>query len=723
MVSSNQLDEKAKKSERARDRERKRKDREEESTIEIPRCANPIRRRSLEQVDEDWLRYYCRRLFWYDFTGQQLAMITAIRHVILYGGDLALAASRGEGKSKLFERMLLKYTLTGQIKCSILFAATGRLAEKSLLSIRNEIETNELLRTDYPEAVFPVYKLQNKPNRAHFMSATGFRWDNGEKFENQPIKFKWCGDEVFFPRVPGSPSVDGCIGTRGLDAAVRGANMLDLRVDVAAIDDPDTKDTVASLDQAHKLEEKIDQDIAGLGSQQRPVSRIMLTTIQDVDCVSAWFTDPMKKPWSGRRYRFLLTPPNRGDLWDEYTDMWKQDRQQRNELGDFTDLLCRRSHAFLLANFEEMHQGAAVANPHRFDGRKLPDGSQLEVSALQHYFNAIAKYGQKYADCELNNDPQVDDNLFVSEISARSIQLRLSGYERGIVPPGCAKLTQGIDVKQNALHWVVKAWKADATFYVIDYGVDNVNLKPGDKGPGIELAIRRAIFDRARYVKENPYKTPKGKPVPVDLTLVDSGWSTDAVVAGCAEAGPTFKPSKGHGRSDGCATPNFTPVSKSSRDRKPGDGWFLSKQIRYSEGERLIYWLVNCDTDRWKGFEHARWMTAVGTPGAGYLFGSMTDEENRFSDRRLPTVSREHTNYSRHITAEIEKEKMIGGILRRVWHKPAGRHENHFLDASYLADVGGAMLGITLLFAPRPERAAAPAGGWFASQRPQRKGA
>ena len=53
-------------------------------------------------------------LFWYPFTTQQLEMIEAIRNAILYGGDQALAASRGEGKTKIFERMLLKYTLAGR---------------------------------------------------------------------------------------------------------------------------------------------------------------------------------------------------------------------------------------------------------------------------------------------------------------------------------------------------------------------------------------------------------------------------------------------------------------------------------------------------------------------------------------------------------------------------------------------------------------------------------
>ena len=56
------------------------------------------------------------------------AMIAAIRNAITYNTDQALAASRGEGKTKLFERLLLKYVLQGKVKFAVLFAATLALA-------------------------------------------------------------------------------------------------------------------------------------------------------------------------------------------------------------------------------------------------------------------------------------------------------------------------------------------------------------------------------------------------------------------------------------------------------------------------------------------------------------------------------------------------------------------------------------------------------------------
>jgi hypothetical protein len=278
--------------ERDRDAARKRQLRTAAKEVQIPACEDIERRTLLESDDTEWLPYYFAELFWYPFTTQQLEMIEAIRNAIRYGGDQSLAASRGEGKTKIFERMLLKYTLSGVIKFSVLFAATGSAAQDSLQSIMGEIETNLRLRADYPEVCVPVLALENTPNRAHYQVVTGKRIDNGEPYESVPSRFSWCGQEIVLPNVPGSPSAEAIIATRGLDAAVRGLNKRNRRVDVAGIDDPDTEETVNSEEQAKKLEKRIDRAIAGLGGQQRTVARVMLTTIQNRTCVSYKFTDP-----------------------------------------------------------------------------------------------------------------------------------------------------------------------------------------------------------------------------------------------------------------------------------------------------------------------------------------------------------------------------------------------------------------------------------------------
>ena len=162
----------------------------------------------------------------------------------------------------------------------------------------------------------PVLALENTPNRAHYQLVTGRRHDNGEPYQAVPSRFSWCGQEIVLPNVPGSASAGAIIATRGLDSAVRGFNKRNRRVDVAGIDDPDTEETVNNEEQAAKLEKRIDRAIAGLGGQKRSVARVMLTTLQNRICCSYKFTDPAQKPsWKGRRFRFLVKPPERPDLW------------------------------------------------------------------------------------------------------------------------------------------------------------------------------------------------------------------------------------------------------------------------------------------------------------------------------------------------------------------------------------------------------------------------
>ena len=140
-------------------------------------------------------------------------MIKAVRRAILFGGDQRLAASRGEGKTKLTERVLLKGMLEGTVNFAVLFAANGGKAVDSLKSLRDEIETNDRHLADYPEVCYPVRALENAPQGAHNQLVTGYRQDNGKPFSKFPNKFAWCGDELILPNVPGSPSRGAILAT------------------------------------------------------------------------------------------------------------------------------------------------------------------------------------------------------------------------------------------------------------------------------------------------------------------------------------------------------------------------------------------------------------------------------------------------------------------------------------------------------------------------------
>lgn len=682
------------KTDRERDAERKRQKRAGDKLVIVPKCANKRRRTRLEKDDQAWLLYYfgkkseCPDPFWYDFTQQQVEMINGIRQAIRFGGDQAYAASRGEGKTTIAERLVLKYTLQGVVSFSVLFAATGGMAENSLDTIKTAIEENPLLAEDYPEVCIPVQALEGAPQRAGSQVVSGFRHDNGRPYEMARTKFSWCGQEIILPRVPGSPAAGAIIATRGLDAAVRGLKKRGKRPQLAVIDDPDTEDTARSEDQAKKLRDRIDRAIGGSGGQQRGIGRVLLTTLQSRIAVSYQLTDPQKSPtWKPKRFRFLITPPTDGaELWDEYVQLYLADVLLGDEFG-------RRAHAFYLANRALMDAGAVVANVNRFNGDILPDGTQREVCALQHYHNQVARIGPEAVATEYDNDPPEEMGPIESGLTATRIQKQVSGYQRKIVPPDCHLVTQGIDCGKVLLHWAVRAWRTDATSFTIDRDTTPVHGTTVGTDEGLDVALVRALKQRMAEIEENPYVHPDGEVVPVHLTLIDAGYRTHAVYQACRELGIGIMPAKGFGKSAGCIQANFHDQAKVTKDRIPGDGFF------YSRVDDLI-WFVAMDTDRWKAWEHDRWMTEPNRPGCTFLYGEPSDDPKRLSDDE-----RGHMSYAKQIVAEIEVEEIVRsgvnrGALVRKWKNKSDK--NHWLDASYMCDVAAAMKGVRLMQAKPP---------------------
>jgi hypothetical protein len=179
--------------------------------------------------------------------------------------------------------------------------------------------------------------------------------------------------------------------------------------------------------------------------------------------------------------------------------------------------------------------------------------------------------------------------------------------------------------------------------------------------------------------------------LPIDLTLVDAGFRTDAIYGACQAVGLGIYPVMGFGKSAGCAQANFSDVQKRTVDRKPGDGWFLSRKGKV--------WLVAADADRWKAWEHDRWMTATNNPGALFLFGEPGPDE-----RTLSGEEKDHREYAVQICGEVEIEEPYKDGIRRRWKQKGA---NHWLDASYYSNVAANMKGVRVVQAgtvpqPRP---------------------
>jgi len=673
--------------ERKRDAERKRSVRQGARDLQIPCVANYKRRASCKRDLFRFLRTYFPSRFSGDWTAQRRQMAEAILNAAKYGGDQAIAAPRGEGKTAITEGVVIYCVLLGLVRFPIIAAATGEDARRILANIKAAFERNELLGADFPRVCYPIQSLQGAPQRAGMQTVNGCR-----------THLKWATDHIVLPTVARSEASGAIIMTRGLDAAIRGIRVGSLRPDLVIVDDPETRESVMSETQTRTRELTIEQDLAGLGGPDKRLARVMLTTLMRRSCLSAKYTDrKQRSSWKGRRFRMIEKWPDRGDLWDDYMA-----QREANQQAD--DEHARGAHAFYLEHREAMDRGAVVTNPTRYVADRLPDGSQLEISAIQHAYNVIADRGREHFDCEYQNDPPEETGPIESGITAHRVQTQCSGYPRKLIPPGCTVLTHAIDCRKVALHWVVRAWRPDATGYTIDYGVEEVHGTVVGSDEGVDVAIARAIQARMEALRQSPYATLDGATVSIDQTLVDAGWRTEAVYHACRElkqAGFPIWPAMGFGKSNGAVRTNFNAPVRTTVDKKAGDGWFLSRRPKG-------IWLCCMDADRWKAWEHDRWMTPTDKPGSLLMWGARSDKPDRLSQDE-----KAHHSYARHIVSEIEVEEVVKGALKRFWK--AKSDNNHWLDASYMTDVAANMMGISLLGGRAP---APPQQGqsWFGRQ-------
>ncbi len=642
-----------------------------ERDIQLPKCADPERRKAAEADVFRWLSLYFPHKFTEEFTADRREMVSAILRCARDKTDQAIAAPRGDGKTTITECVTLYAMLTGLVKFPVIVGATGPAANRVLDNIKAEIEYNELLAADYPEVCAPVQALEGIAQRARLQTV------NGER-----TRIEWSANEAVLPTIQGSAASGAILMCRGLDSAIRGINYLGRRPDLVIIDDPETRESAASLHQCQIREQTIDRDIAGLGGSGKGIGRLMLCTLSSRDCLSAKFTERSQKPsWNGKRFRLLVSLPERSDLWEEYMRL----RQAGQESGE--DLDCRNAHAFYVAQRAEMDAGAVVSNPERYDRRYLDDGTQREVSALQHCYNLIADRGWDSFATEYQNDPPDHDGPETSGITPTLVRSRLSGVPKGIVPNGTDLLTAAIDIGKYRCHWVVIGWQAGAIGYVVDYGAAEV-YNADDERVGLEMAIYHTLCNWRQETLATPYGMRDGHQVPLSCVLIDSGYCDSAVYRFVRESGGgIWRAAKGLGQGKGMSP--FRQPDKSTKERKAGEHWYASLQAAFG------LWLFGLDSDYWKRFVHERFLTEPFDPEGNQNKGSLT----LFGD-----AVQEHGAYAKHICAEVEKEEFIKGKgVVRYWDKID--RNNHWFDATYMACAGAAMCGISLVPNVRPRPA------------------
>ena len=638
-----------------KDVDRKRSQRSRAAEVTIGAVANPARRAACLADPVMFLKTYGfeddgSETFYNEFAEHHLAMIQAIDERSVNGGDKAVAAPRGDGKSTVAIWMSIYIILTGRLRSLVIIAATRKHAQKLFRRIKKAFSRNDILKADFPEICDCVRELDGAPQRAAKQHV------NGER-----TGIVWTQDEIVFPFVKGSPYGGIHVAYYGLDSAIRGG-----RFEFALIDDPETREAAYSEDQNAKIEDMIDGDVAGLAGPNSAISRVILTTIQNRRSYSFRVTDPKIKPtFAGDRFGMLSAWPTDRDAWDQYIAM----RQQGQNDGDKDGL---KALAFYEANREGMEAGAVVTNPHRFNRRLNADGVAVEVSAIQSFFNRVADWGLSRVMAELQNDPDEEESEQTLQLTAGKVASRISGLSQNELPrvDEC-KITVGLDVGNLWSNWVKVAWFGNATGVILDYGIlENQGAKTNMDQSALTASLIPSLMQwRTDILSENP----------PDFCLIDSGSGThvEAVYEFVRQAGGTpFAPSKGW------ASGRFH-IGKDTPTRR----CFYECAAEHQKPNRL--WLYHVNTEFWKQWLQERFVAPT------------FDESQQFNDGSLslfaaPNDPKRHLSFSHHITAEEKQELFVPGKgMQTKW--VCKNKNNHYLDALALACAAAGVIGIRLI--------------------------
>jgi len=603
--------------------EANRRRRKSEATVIIPPLTDQERKRrdELEADNEAWIWEMCGpksgllEPFTHAFTQQQADMIHEFAESLRHGGDSLLLASRGEGKTSYLRCMVWKSIATGVIDFIAFVSATGPSAVDSANAIKDMMIRSETFAQYYPEISVPARRVGSTPQLANQMHASGFRHDNGKEYSQEPIKFSWTIDEIDMPAVPGSPSSRVMLRFRGADSPIRGLNILGRRPKAVAIDDLDTPDTTGNSDVAKKVIDRVNLDIGGLGTQTQPLARIMLATLPKSGVGVAHHFAATGHPFVVRRFKYLTEKPDRFDMWMEYVKLRQRGKQQGDKYG-------RTAHSYYLNHRREMDAGAVVSNQHRFKSQELPDGSQLQVSALQNYFDEWADKGEMFCRCELDNETIENEDLIESKLELGHVMNSESDRPRGRCEDSTTMIVRGVDCRKIELHFSTMASDSTLRHRVIDYDVRSHGTSETTVEQAEQL-IYQGLCKLANEWKNEGHEDDEGGLHFCDLTLIDKGWmgswsedgerktwAAQPVERFCMEYGlRRFLPAKG--------APNYRSPAP-AENVIVGDNWHMNRGAGAERACTEVIW----NAEHWHSLVEGLFMLPDSDDSAFSLFAA-----------------------------------------------------------------------------------------------------
>ncbi len=258
------------------------------------------------------------------------------------GTRLAVAAPRGHAKSTLVSLAYVLWCLLFQKEPFVLLvSATAEQAGKLLDHVKRQIETNPLLRSDFP----------------HLVGSRAPR--------------PWRKDSILIPSPPSAGSAIPSEGSAGslltsysAGQNLRGARHERNRPTLIVCDDLEDKIQVASQEQRVKTSDWFASTLLKAGSPSTNV--VVVGTVLHHDALLANLMDPRLSPgWDRLGYRAIEKPSAYPELWERWKRLYRGE-DQREGLGAID-----AAQEFYDLHRERMDEGAVVLWPETYSYRQL----------------------------------------------------------------------------------------------------------------------------------------------------------------------------------------------------------------------------------------------------------------------------------------------------------------------------------------------------------------
>lgn len=635
---------------------------------ELPKVTNKRRKNRCKDDFQLFCVSYFSNLFTKPFSKDHIRVIEAIERTALAGGLQAIAMPRGSGKSTLCEVAAIWCLVYGLRRFVVLIGATETASQQTLSNIKMELETNERLLQDFPEAVYPIVKLEGIANRT-----------SGQLYKGTRTRIGWTANEVTLPTIKGSVCSGSAIRVAGITGRLRGmkistAEGKSLRPDFVLLDDIQTTESANSTQQTKKRLEIVNGDVLGLAGVGSKIAGMMpITVISKGDLADTLLDRKTHPDWNGERTKLLYEFPTNKDLWEKYEDIRADSLRESGTIEKAT--------FFYTANRKAMDEGAVVAWEERYN----PD----EKSAVQNAMNLYIQDKRSFF-AEYQNEPLAEDfGITDKQLTTQDLKEKVNGLGKSVVPLFADRLTMYIDVQKPCLFYAVCAFNSDFTASVIEYGtypeqtasrfdVSNLRTTLQDvfQGMSFEAQIYKGLENLIASKLGNEYYREDGLALKIEKCLLDANWgeSTEIVYQFCRQSlySPFLLPA--HGKGISAAN---KPISQYTK--KAGDKFFHDCYIPSAAGKRAMKHII-IDANSWKSFVATRITVPMGEKSCLSLYGTPKTNHDLLFD---------------HLTSEYHVLTAGNGRTLKEWKLKPNR-ENHWWDCLCGCFVGANVLGCTI---------------------------